>query len=270
MDGVSPEFTAWFLGLLVIPKSGRELRTELTSSESSIRTIAEAWIPKLVASEVIHEGTEESALRCLSGFLDFGEEVTKKPCKHLVLGISGSSSSTMATDVALELLSDFTESIDVIVTRSARKFINTYPLEIHGVPIWREMYEKKPGVSVPHMKLARETDLVVVLPASARTIARTANGECSDLLSMVITCTRAPVVFFPSMNPRILTSPPVARNIAQLVRDGRYVVYPAPTLSTSDAHLSTPPISQGAVGVSTKQPGNVAALLNQFLKKGLK
>lgn len=80
----------------------------------------------------------------------------------------------------------------------------------------------KPG----HMGLALEHDLVVVLPASAQTIAACAHGLSHRLAAEVILGHPNPALFFPSMNRHMWAAPPTQRNIAQLEHDGHHVIRP--------------------------------------------
>jgi phosphopantothenoylcysteine synthetase/decarboxylase len=94
--------------------------------------------------------------------------------------------------------------------------------------------------NVPHIALATRADIVLVAPASAHTIHRLASGSCSDLLSLTVAATRAPVVVVPAMNSAMLSCRAVERNIARLKSDGFYVVEPGlgfEVSNTSDGNL---------------------------------
>ena len=53
-----------------------------------------------------------------------------------------------------------------------------------------------------------------------------ASGACSDLVSLIVAATKAPVVVAPSMNPEMWTHPAIQRNVAQLRADGVWVIEP--------------------------------------------
>lgn len=79
-----------------------------------------------------------------------------------------------------------------------------------------------------HLRLAHETDLVCVAPATADLLARAAHGRGDDLLATVLLATRAPVILFPAMNDRMWSHPQVRTN-AEHCRDalGYRIVGPA-------------------------------------------
>ena len=149
-----------------------------------------------------------------------------RPVKHLVLGITGAIASLQVVPLVLELLSHVAEKVDVILTDAALNLVKPEAIEYLGARAWTDTFSLKGDMNVPHVQLAQAADLVVVLPASAHTLHKIAQGACSDLLSLTVAATSAPVVLFPSMNCAMWDNPGVGRNIRQLREDGFYVVEP--------------------------------------------
>ena len=56
---------------------------------------------------------------------------------------------------------------------------------------------------VGHIRLARETDLVVVAPATADLMAKMAGGHADDLATAVLLATGAKILLAPAMNPHM-------------------------------------------------------------------
>jgi phosphopantothenoylcysteine synthetase/decarboxylase len=81
-------------------------------------------------------------------------------------------------------------------------------------------------INVPHIYLARSADLVLVIPATASAVQRIATGACSDLISLIVSATEAPVIVVPTMNRAMLKYPPVRKNMAELRDCGIFVVEP--------------------------------------------
>jgi phosphopantothenoylcysteine synthetase/decarboxylase len=77
------------------------------------------------------------------------------------------------------------------------------------------------------MRLAMRSDVVLVLPATANTIANVANGSAGDLISATILGCEKPVFFFPGMNRTMWEKPAVQRNANQLREDGYHVPEPS-------------------------------------------
>lgn len=81
--------------------------------------------------------------------------------------------------------------------------------------------------AVGHMRLAKEADLILVLPATAGTLAAAANGLASDLIPSIILASPKPVIFMPSMHRVMWEKAAMQRNIAQLRADGHDLPEPA-------------------------------------------
>ncbi|MCX5747626.1 MAG: hypothetical protein NT062_34605 [Proteobacteria bacterium] len=156
-----------------------------------------------------------------------------KRCRRLVIGLSGSVAVTGALTYVVPLARMFAEHTDIIITAGASQFIEPRVFDYHGIPTWLDLHEPRQGVAIPHKYLA-DADLILIAPASANTIQRLATGACSDLLSLVVAMTKAPVVVAPSMNPQMWSQPAIARNVAQLRRDGIWVIDPGLGFPLSD------------------------------------
>ena len=129
---------------------------------------------------------------------------------------------------------EFAERLDVVLTRAARRFVRRRALAALGAGVWSDPFEQRGEILVPHAHLAA-ADLVVVLPASANAVFRLAHGATSDLLTLVVCATRAPVVVVPSMSPSMWHHPAVQRNVETLRRDGVFVLEPGPAASVAEA-----------------------------------
>ena len=60
--------------------------------------------------------------------------------------------------------------------------------------MWADVHE------VPHVRLGKEADLVVVAPATADLIAKAAHGLADDLLTTTLLTAHCPVVLAPAMH----------------------------------------------------------------------
>jgi phosphopantothenoylcysteine decarboxylase / phosphopantothenate---cysteine ligase len=79
---------------------------------------------------------------------------------------------------------------------------------------------------IPHTQLGQSADLVVVVPATAHTIARYAAGFSDDLLTATLLATRAPVIVCPAMHTEMWEHPSVRDNLALLKLRGVEVIAP--------------------------------------------
>ncbi len=117
--------------------------------------------------------------------------------------------------------------VRVILTKAAQQFIT--PLSataIAGERAFTDLFEPDGEFDVGHIRLARETDLIVVAPATADLMAKLAGGHADDLASAVLLATDRRVLLAPAMNPQMWAHKATQRNLAQLMADGVLTVGP--------------------------------------------
>ncbi|ARQ71759.1 bifunctional phosphopantothenoylcysteine decarboxylase/phosphopantothenate--cysteine ligase CoaBC [Streptomyces marincola] len=144
---------------------------------------------------------------------------------RVVLGVGGG----IAAYKACELLRQFTESgheVRVVPTASALKFVGAPTwAALSGAPVTTEVWQDVE--EVPHVRIGRAADLVVVAPATADVLARAAGGRADDLLTNVLLTATCPVVFAPAMHTEMWEHPATRENVATLRRRGCLVIEPA-------------------------------------------
>jgi phosphopantothenoylcysteine decarboxylase / phosphopantothenate---cysteine ligase len=145
--------------------------------------------------------------------------------KTIVLAITGSIAAYKAVLVA-RLLVLRGARVLTVMTEAATAFVG--PLTFSGITGNRahtNMWDETVSGEL-HVELAKAADLVVIVPATADTIARLAAGRCDDLVAAVALSTRAPLLLAPSMHPNMWLHAATSRNVAQLRADGVQFVGP--------------------------------------------
>jgi phosphopantothenoylcysteine decarboxylase/phosphopantothenate--cysteine ligase len=89
------------------------------------------------------------------------------------------------------------------------------------------MWAERDEIATRHIELARWADLMVIAPATANFIGKTASGISDDLLTTIVCATPAPVMIAPAMNPGMWHNPITQRNVQSLVELGYHFVGPA-------------------------------------------
>jgi phosphopantothenoylcysteine decarboxylase/phosphopantothenate--cysteine ligase len=151
-------------------------------------------------------------------------DITREPSgiagRHVTLGVTGSVAAYKAAQVARLLLAEGA-TVDVVLTRGAREFVGAATFAgLTGRRVLSEMFA--PEIEgEPHVTLAKESDLVLVAPATADVLARIAEGRADDLLTALVLSAGCPVLVAPAMHPSMWTHPATQRNVATLVADGR-------------------------------------------------
>jgi phosphopantothenoylcysteine decarboxylase/phosphopantothenate--cysteine ligase len=143
----------------------------------------------------------------------------------VVLGVSGG----IAAYKAAELLRRFTEAghdVTVVPTPAALSFVGAATwAALSGRPVHTQVWESVH--EVPHVRIGRSADLVVVAPATADLLARATQGRADDLLTNVLLTARCPVVFVPAMHTEMWEHAATQANVATLRKRGALVVEPA-------------------------------------------
>lgn len=144
---------------------------------------------------------------------------------RVVLGVAGG----IAAYKACEVLRGLTESghdVRVVPTDAALRFVGRATWEaLSGQSVATDVWAQVSDV--PHVRIGREADLVVVVPATADLLSRAATGRADDLLTSVLLTTRAPVIYAPAMHTEMWEHPATVANVATLRERGALVIDPA-------------------------------------------
>jgi phosphopantothenoylcysteine decarboxylase/phosphopantothenate--cysteine ligase len=118
-------------------------------------------------------------------------------------------------------------AVRCILTKAAQHFVTSLSASaLVGARVYTDLFDPASEFDVGHIRLARETDVIVVAPATADLMAKMANGHADDLATAVLLAATAKIVLAPAMNPRMWANKATQRNLARLVADGVGVVGP--------------------------------------------
>ncbi|MEJ2700848.1 MAG: bifunctional phosphopantothenoylcysteine decarboxylase/phosphopantothenate--cysteine ligase CoaBC [Sedimentisphaerales bacterium] len=148
--------------------------------------------------------------------------------RHILLGVSGGVAAYKAVDLASRLISAGAQ-VKTVMTRAACRFVGPKSFEaVTQSPVFTTMWSTSEAFKISHIALADWADIVVVAPATANVIAKTALGICDDLLSTTLcTCWARPMLFAPAMNTRMWENPAVQANVETLKNRGVQWIGPA-------------------------------------------
>ena len=140
--------------------------------------------------------------------------------KRLLLVISGG----IAAYKSLELIRRLRErgvEVRTILTEGGAQFVT--PLSVAALSeskVYQELFSLTDESEMGHIRLSRESDLIVVAPASADLLAKLAQGLADDLASTTLLAADKPVLIAPSMNTMMWAHPATQANIATLKSRG--------------------------------------------------
>ena len=147
--------------------------------------------------------------------------------RRVLLGVTGGIASYKSAWLA-RLLGKAGAEVDVVLTPSAKEFIGRVTFEaLTGRPVHTGLFDA--GRALDHIKLAREAEAIVIAPATADFIARSATGQAGDLLSAILLATKAPVLIVPAMNDAMWAHRQTKDNVKHLEQTLGYRILPPDT-----------------------------------------
>lgn len=227
----------------VLARDGRALRFDGDSADLAREALAffaapagrEALVAHLARrAGVSHDEVPREPVEALVALLLRHGVLTESPApqrvpsqgRRVLVAVTGAVAAVDAPAL-VRLLQARGHAVRVALSSSARRFVSAAALEaLTHARVHRSLWDGTPDAPSPHVALASWAELIAVYPCSATTLSRIATGDCADLVSAVVTASRAPKLLAPSMNAAMLQSPAVQRNLATLRGDGVLLAHP--------------------------------------------
>ena len=163
-----------------------------------------------------------------------------------MLGVTGGIAAYKSALLA-RLLSEAGMDVTAVLTDSATRFIGPETFSaLTGHPAYVSLWDR-PG-EILHVRLAHETDVAVVAPCTANTVAKLAYGLADDLLTSTLLEYDGPLVLAPGMHSGMWGADATQTNVATL--SGRGVRFVGPVDG---------PLAHGDTGPGRmSEPGEIA------------
>lgn len=146
--------------------------------------------------------------------------------RRIVLVVTGGVAAYKAADLARRL-TRLKALVRVVLTENAARFITPLTFEsLTGRPVATSMWER-PQNQVEHVAWADWAEALVVAPATANFIAKTAQGLADDFAGTLMLAYDGPKLLAPAMNTKMLDNPATRANLALLAQRGLKLVAPA-------------------------------------------
>ena len=111
------------------------------------------------------------------------------------------------------------------MTESATRFITPLTFEVLSKqPVSRDLFEAHEEMR--HLTLPQQADAIIIAPATAHMLAKSALGLADDLLSTMLLTSRCPLILAPAMDGDMWTNPTVRAHAEALQRRGAVIVEP--------------------------------------------
>jgi phosphopantothenoylcysteine decarboxylase/phosphopantothenate--cysteine ligase len=171
----------------------------------------------------------------------------------VLLGVSGGIAAYKSALVA-RLMKAAGADVTAVLTEAATRFIGPDTFSaLTGERAHTSLWER-PG-EVLHVRLAREADVAVVVPATANIMAKLAHGHADDLLSSILLEATCPLVIAPAMHTGMWEHRATQVNVGILRERGVTFVGPA-----------TGPLAHGDEGIGRlAEPEDIVAAVRGAL-----
>lgn len=147
--------------------------------------------------------------------------------KRIVLGLTGGIACFKAAELCRSLVKAGAQ-VQVVMTEAAAQFITPVTMQaLSGQAVYTSQWDAREGNNMAHINLSRESDLILIAPASADFMAKLIHGKADELLSLMCLARplqKVPLMLAPAMNREMWAHPATQRNVAQLKADGAHVL----------------------------------------------
>ena len=177
--------------------------------------------------------------------------------KKILIGVSGSIAA-YKTAFLIRLLKKQKAEVKVICTPSASSFIGKLTLAtLSENEVYDSFHNQNQTDWTNHVELGLWADIFVIVPATANTIAKMANGICDNLLLAVYLSAKCKVMVAPAMDLDMFVHPATQNNLQKIIGFGNIV------LDSPKGELASGLVGNGRV----EEPENILEYITDFFKQ---
>ncbi len=146
--------------------------------------------------------------------------------KNILIAVTGSIAAYKACEV-VRLLRKEGANVQVMMSKSALEFVGKATFAaLTNNEVITEIFPDTPKGGLEHIEMAIDLDVIVVVPATANTICKAANGVADDVVSTTLSACEQPTLFAPAMNFRMWQNPATMEAVEKLRKKGSIVLDP--------------------------------------------
>lgn len=189
------------------------------------------------------------------------------PSNRVALGVGGGIAAYKAAELARALMERGC-SVQVIMTRAAEEFVRPLTFAaLTGHKVITNLFatggaEDTLSSAIEHIRVAQDSQVLVVAPATADLLAKFAHGLADDFLSTTYLAFTGPVVLAPAMNTNMWNHAATQANVRTLRERGHVIVEPGSGQlacgMVGPGRLPEPEAIADAVLDALKQPQDLA------------
>ena len=177
--------------------------------------------------------------------------------KKILLIVTGGIAAYKSLELIRLLIKEGSE-IKTILTKNAKEFIT--PLSVASLTknkVYDDLFDPKSEAEMDHISLSRWSDVIIVIPATANTIAKLSQGYAEDLASTVVLASDKNVILAPAMNLRMWTHKATQENVSKLKNFGYEIIGP------EKGDMACGEYGEGKM----TEPENIFKYINKYFEK---
>lgn len=145
--------------------------------------------------------------------------------KNILIGITGGIAAYKVCEL-IRMYKRAGANVRVVCTENALNFVTKLTLQnLSQNEVGVDEFQVE-NYKPEHISYADEADIMIIVPATANTIGKIANGICDNLLTSVACAFRKPMVICPAMNCGMWNNHFVQENISKLRNSGIHIIEP--------------------------------------------
>ena len=139
--------------------------------------------------------------------------------KHILLCVTGGIAAYKAAEI-IRLFKTSGSNIRVLMTEAAQEFITPLTMQaLSGNQVHTDLLDTKAEAAMGHIELAKWSDIILIAPCSANSIARLASGKGDDLMTAVCLAAECKIYFAPAMNQAMWSDSRTQDNFKKLINN---------------------------------------------------
>jgi phosphopantothenoylcysteine decarboxylase/phosphopantothenate--cysteine ligase len=139
--------------------------------------------------------------------------------KHVLLCVTGGIAAYKAAEI-IRLFKTSGSNVRVLMTSAAKEFITPLTMQaLSGNQVHTDLLDTDAEAAMGHIELAKWSDIVLIAPCSANSIARLAPGKGDDLMTAVCLAAECKIYFAPAMNQAMWSDSRTQNNHKKLLEN---------------------------------------------------
>ena len=146
--------------------------------------------------------------------------------KKILICITGSIAAYKTCEL-IRILKKQEAQVTVMMSKSAEKFVGKATFAaLTNNEVISDLFPDSPKAGLEHIELSFDLDLIIIMPATANILSKTANGIADDIVSTTLSVCEQPTIFAPAMNYKMWQNPSVMESVEKLKSMNKIIIDP--------------------------------------------